>query len=46
MDNLAQEEVIATIEQEEFDLSPPFPKVKSYTEAIELLEDIQKVEVV
>ena len=45
MDNLAQE-VTVTVEDEsdvdeEFDLSPPSPKIKSYREAIQSLEDIQ-----
>ena len=46
--NLAQE-VAVTVEDEsdvdeEFDLSPPSTKIKSHREAIQSLEDIQKVE--
>ena len=46
MDNLAQEEIADTIEEEsdvdeEYDISPPSPKIKSYREAIQSLEDIQ-----
>ena len=48
--NLARE-VAVTVEDEsdvdkEFDLSPPSTKIKSHREAIQSLEDIQKVEAV
>ena len=44
MDNLVQEEIADTTEEEsdvdeEFDISLPSPKIKSYREAIQSLED-------
>ena len=47
MDNLAQEEIADTIEEEsdvdeEFDISPTSPKIKSYREAIQSLQDIRQ----
>ena len=46
MDNLVQEEIADTTEEEsdvdeEFDISLPSPKIKSYREAIQSLEDSQ-----
>ena len=46
MDNLVQEEIADTTEEEsdvdeEFDISLPFPKIKSYREAIQSLKDSQ-----
>ena len=46
MENLVQEEIADTTEEEsdvdeEFDISLPSPKIKSYREAIQSLEDSQ-----
>ena len=46
MDNLVQEEIADTTEEEsdvdeEFDISLPSPKIKSYREVIQSLEDSQ-----
>ena len=42
MDNLTQEVAVTVEDNEEFDLSPPSPKIKSYREAIQSLEHIQR----
>ena len=48
MENLVQEEIADTTDEEsdvdeEFDISLPSPKIKSYREAIQSLEDSQIV---